>query len=139
MKAFFVLRFSTITSFTMKDYKNLDVWEHGLKTTRLVYESTRNFPNGEKFGLTNQMRRAGVSVMSNIAEGCGRRHQKDRLQFFYISRGSLYELESQLIIARELGYIGVSTFEVTNMNVQKTKMILNGFIAYQRNLKYPTE
>lgn len=123
----------------MKDYKNLDVWEQGLKTTRLIYESTRSFPNTEKFGITNQMRRAGVSVMSNIAEGCGRRHQKDRLQFFYISRGSLYELESQLIIARELGYIGVSAFEVTNTNVQKTKMILNGFIAYQRNLNYLKE
>ena len=118
----------------MKDYKNLDVWVQGLKTTRLIYENSRLFPNEEKFGLTNQIRRASVSVMSNIAEGCGRRNRNDRLRFFYISRGSLYELESQLIIAQELGYIGVSSFELTSANIQKTKMILHGFISYQRNL-----
>lgn len=120
----------------MKDYRNLDVWAQGLKTTRLIYENSRLFPSEEKFGLTNQIRKASVSVMSNIAEGCGRRHRKDRLQLFYASRGSLYELECQLIIAQELGYIGVSSFEITNMNVQKTKMILQAFISYQRKLNF---
>lgn len=122
----------------MKDYKNLDVWRQGLKTTRLVYENTRQFPKDEIYGLTSQMRRAGVSVLSNIAEGCGRRQHKDRLRFFYISRGSLYELESQLLIAQDLGYIGMSMFELTNTNIQKTKMILHGFISYHSSNPYNT-
>lgn len=122
----------------MKDYKNLDVWRQGLKTTRLVYENTRQFPKDEIYGLTSQMRRAGVSVLSNIAEGCGRGQHKDRLRFFYISRGSLYELESQLLIAQDLGYIGMSMFELTNTNIQKTKMILHGFISYHSSNPYNT-
>ena len=120
----------------MNDYKNLDVWNQGLKITRLIYENTKLFPKDEKFGLTNQIRRASVSVISNIAEGCGRRHKNDRLRFFYMSRGSLYEVECQLILAKELGYIGLTAFELSNLNLQKGKMILNGFIAHQRNSNF---
>ena len=120
----------------MNDYKNLDVWTQGMKITRMIYESTRVFPREEKYGLTNQIRRASVSVISNIAEGCGRRHKNDRLRFFYISRGSLYEVECQMLLAKELGFIGEVSFELTNLNIQKCKMILNGFIAYQRKIEF---
>ncbi len=120
----------------MNDYKILDVWSQGMKVSRMIYKNTRLFPKEERFGLTNQIRRASISVVSNIAEGCGRRHKNDRLQFFYISRGSLYELECQLYIAKDLGYIGESAFELTKLNIQKAKMILNRFIKHNRNLNY---
>lgn len=120
----------------MNDFKKLDVWAQGMKVSRMIYENSRLFPGEEKFGLTNQIRRASISVVSNIAEGCGRRHKKDRLQFFYISRGSLFELECQLYMAKDLGYIGETAFELTKLNIQKEKIILNGFIKHNRNLDY---
>ncbi|MEO9532729.1 MAG: four helix bundle protein [Crocinitomicaceae bacterium] len=116
----------------MNDYKNLDVWHQSMKISKLIYANSRLFPKDERFGLTSQIRRASVSVMSNLAEGCGRRHRNDRLQFFYISRGSLYEVECQLLLAQELGFIGQAAFELSNLNIQKCKKILNGFIAHQR-------
>ncbi|HRJ30691.1 MAG TPA: four helix bundle protein, partial [Cyclobacteriaceae bacterium] len=86
-------------------YKDLDVWQQTRLLVKSVYELTRKFPKDEQFGLTTQSRRAAVSVPSNIAEGCGRNHFRDSTQFFFIARASLYELETQLIVAGDLGYI----------------------------------
>ena len=116
----------------MEDFKNLDVWQQLLKVSKMIYSNSRLFPKEERFGLTSQIRRAAVSTISNLAEGCGRRHRKDRLQFFYISRGSLYEVESQLILAKELGFIGEASYEISLLNIQKAKMILGGFINHQK-------
>jgi four helix bundle protein len=74
-----------------------------------VYELTKNFPNDEQFGLTNQIRRASVSISSNIAEGFGRNNQKEKDQFYGIAYGSLLEVESQLILAVKLGYLTKSS------------------------------
>lgn len=120
----------------MYDFKKLDVWAQLLKISKMIYGNTRLFPNEEKFGLTSQIRRASVSTISNLAEGCGRRHKNDRLRFFYISRGSLYEVECQLILAKEFGFIGESAFQLSNLNIQKGKMILNGFISHERGLNH---
>ncbi len=116
----------------MEDFKNLDVWRQGAKIAKLVYQSSKSFPKEETFGLTSQIRRASVSVISNIAEGCGRNHTKDTLRFLYISRGSLYEVECQNELAKDFGYIGMSSYELTYLNIQKCKKILNGFIAYHK-------
>ncbi|MFO0488006.1 MAG: four helix bundle protein, partial [Cyclobacteriaceae bacterium] len=77
----------------------MEVWKQAKDLVRQIYELSKSFPKEEQFGLTNQLRRAAVSIPSNIAEGCGRNHFKDSIQLFYIARGSLYEVETQVLIA----------------------------------------
>jgi len=120
----------------MDDFKKLDVWTQLLKVNKMIYANTRLFPKDERFGLTSQIRRAAVSTISNLAEGCGRRHRKDRLRFFYISRGSLYEVECQLILAKEFGFIGDAAFEISLLNIQRGKMILSGLINHQKSTTF---
>jgi len=81
-------------------YKDLDVWKNNRLLVKSVYQLSKLCPKDEQYGLTNQIRRAAVSSPSNIAEGCGRNHFKDSIQFFFIARASLYELETQLIVAK---------------------------------------
>jgi len=85
-------------------HKKLEVWEKSIDLVVIIYSSTRSFPNDEKFGLTNQMRRAAISIPSNIAEGCARNSTRELKQFLVIARGSLAELETQVIIADRIGY-----------------------------------
>jgi four helix bundle protein len=86
-------------------FKELKIWQKGIEIVKDVYESTKTFPTVETYGLTAQIRRAAISIPSNIAEGFKRYHEKEYRQFLFISLGSLAELETQLIIARELDYI----------------------------------
>ena len=81
------------------NHKNLDVWKKSIALVKDVYNITKGFPDDEKFGIVNQIRRAAVSIPSNIAEGCGRCSDKELLRFLDIANGSLAELETQLIIA----------------------------------------
>jgi len=111
-------------------YQDLDVWKQSKALVRDIYELTKAFPKEEQFGLTNQLRRAAVSIPSNIAEGCGRNHFKDSIQFFFVSRGSLYEIETQIIIAFDLGYISNSDLKNIITKIKSCKRLLNGFINY---------
>ncbi len=86
-------------------FEKLDVWQDAKELTVTVYRITRDYPDNEKFGLTNQMRRAAISVSSNIAEGASRTSGKDQAHFYQISYSSLMELLNQFIISVELGYI----------------------------------
>ena len=88
----------------IKSYKDLLVWQSGIQLVKQVYVLTQQFPGEEKFGLVSQMRRAAVSVPSNIAEGQARRSTAEFMQFLSISQGSLAELETQLIVSIELGF-----------------------------------
>jgi four helix bundle protein len=88
-----------------KHYRELIVWQKAMDLVVLVYRSTKHFPKEELFGLTNQMRRAAVSVPSNIAEGQGRRTTRDFLNFLFIARGSLQEVETQILLAERLTYL----------------------------------
>ncbi len=120
-----------------KSYLDLKVWIEARKLSKEIYELTKEYPTEEKFGLVSQMRRSAVSIPSNsnIAEGCGRNHPKDSLQFFYISRGSLYELETQLYISSDLKYIH-ETILTTHLNyLESTRKLLSGFINYYHHLK----
>ena len=92
----------------MRTYEKIRVWQSAMDLVVLVYKATQDFPRSEQFGLVSQMRRASVSVPSNIAEGYGRGAQADRLRFFYIARGSLMELETQIAIAARLAYAGAN-------------------------------
>ena len=117
-----------------KVYNDLDVWKESRKLVKLVYDLTKQFPKEELYGLSNQIRRCAVSVPSNIAEGCGRNHTKDSIQFFYISRGSLFELETQLYLAFDQNYIDEEALKLSIENTTTCKKLLNGFINYYQKL-----
>lgn len=88
----------------IKSYRDLRVWQDAMELTQMIYEVTSSFPKDEVFGLTNQLRRAAVSIPSNIAEGHARESTKEYLQFISVARGSLAELETQCLIAQRCGY-----------------------------------
>ena len=89
----------------MGNFRELVVWKRAQDLALAVYRSTSSFPKEEPYGLTSQMRRAAVSVSSNIAEGCGRQGDRELARFLQIARGSVRELECQLILSRDLGYL----------------------------------
>ena len=89
----------------MHNYKNLDIWKEAMTLARQVYEVTKNFPDVEKFGMVSQMTRAAVSVPSNIAEGAGRETDKDFIHFLSIAVGSLFELNTQIQLSEQIGYL----------------------------------
>ena len=91
----------------MQDFTKLLVWQKSHNLTVNIYKLTSSFPNEEKFGLTNQIRRASVSIESNIAEGCGRNGDKKFSRFLDISQGSCFEVKCQVYIARDLEYISL--------------------------------
>lgn len=89
----------------VKNFKELKMWQKGIEIVKDIYALTNRFTKEEMFGLTSQMRRSAISIPSNIAEGFKRSHNKEYKQFLHITLGSLAELETQLIIAKELGFI----------------------------------
>lgn len=89
----------------IRPHYKLETWKESITLVKAVYEATQNFPKEETYGLASQLRRSAVSVPSNIAEGAARAGSKEFAQFLNVARGSLSELETQLIIAAELGYI----------------------------------
>lgn len=118
-----------------KEYTDLEVWQKCRALAAAIYTVTKLFPKEEIFGLTSQIRRSAVSVPSNIAEGCGRKHIKDSLQFFYIARGSLYELETQIYISFDQAYITQENLHYLLSNILTCKKLLNGFIKYYATLQ----
>ncbi len=90
---------------TIKTHRDLDVWKDSMDFVLDIYRITERFPNNEKFGLVPQMRRAGISICSNIAEGAARNHSREFTQFLYIALGSVSEIETQSEIALRLGYL----------------------------------
>ena len=86
-------------------FKKLKIWQKGMEIARLVYQSTREFPEEEKFCLVAQMRRAAISIPSNIAEGYARKNEKEFKQFTYVALGSLAELETQCLLASDFGFL----------------------------------
>ena len=112
----------------MKDYKELGVWQKGLVLTTEAYRVTSRFPDDEKFGLTSQIRRAAVLIPANIAEGWGRGTTKEYVQFLLVSRGSLMELETHAIIARQLGYLSEPQLTTFQRMIEEIGQMLNGLI-----------
>jgi four helix bundle protein len=90
---------------TNMPFRNLLVWKKGMAMAKMIYALTQKFPESERFGLVSQMRRAAISVPSNIAEGSQRTTDKDYANFILVARGSLAELETQLLLAGEVGYV----------------------------------
>ena len=116
-------------------HNELNAWKEGMELVKQVYALSASFPASEQFGLTSQIRRTVVSIPSNIAEGCGRNSDKELVRFCWIAKGSLSEVETQTIIAKELGY--VENVDDTLTELRKVRKILSGFIKYIEN-KSPT-
>ena len=112
----------------IKKFTDLDAWKEAHKLTLLIYNYTKSFPKSEIFGLTSQLRRASVSVESCIAEGFYRFHYKERVNFYYKSRGSLAEVHSQSITSKDLGYLADNSFEKIFEQLEVTSKVLNGLI-----------
>ena len=112
------------------NYKQLDAWKASMELIAEIYVMTRQYPKEETYALTSQTKRAAVSIAANIAEGLGRQYKKDTLQFLHISRGSLYELETLLIIALNIKILNKEQFQKAIVLWQKAIQLLNGFINY---------
>jgi four helix bundle protein len=110
-------------------YQDLIAWQKAIALVKSVYEVTGNFPQKETFGLVSQMRRSAVSIPSNIAEGQGRATRGEFHQFLGHARGSLYELETQLVIASDLGYITADRWQCLLVEARELGRILNGLLA----------
>lgn len=110
-------------------FTDLHAWQESHKLVLYVYEITRTFPKEELFGLTNQMRRAAVSITSNIAEGFGRQSLKEKVQFYHLAKGSLNELKSQLFVARDVGYLKTSAFSSVMAKADISDKILQGLLT----------
>lgn len=114
-------------------YQDLIAWRKATHLTLEIYRCTRTFPKDELYGLTSQMRRAAVSVASNIAEGKGRYSPKEFVQFLYRARGSLLELQTQLFIARELNYLEALASRRIKDDADELGRILNGLTTSIQN------
>lgn len=117
----------------MKDYTVLEIWKYSRSLVKSVYQITKDFPNTELYSLTNQINRSVVSIPSNIAEGIGRQSDKETVHFLYISKGSLFELETQLYLAFDLGYISEEQIKKILEQLMSCKKLLNRFINYFKN------
>lgn len=111
-------------------YKKLIVWQKSIVLTKTIYEVTKQFPKDEQFGLVSQMRRAVVSVPSNLAEGSRRRTQKDKNHFYSIAFGSASELETQIEISSELGFIDKETHQTLMLQIDEILRMLNKLTSY---------
>ncbi len=101
----------------MTSHKELNVWKKGIELVKEIYKITNDFPTAEQFGLISQIRRCSISIPSNIAEGCGRHSDKELIHFLYITLGSASELETQIIISQELGFLEKEKSENTQVMI----------------------
>jgi four helix bundle protein len=117
----------------MKTHKDLDVWKFAIDFVTNIYKATAQFPSEEKFGLMSQLRRASVTIPSNIAEGAARNHPKEFIQFLYIALSSAAEIETQLIICKNLNLIDEQIIIKLLSELETIAKMLNGLINSIKN------
>lgn len=116
----------------MHQYKKLQIWQEAIELVLDIYKITKSFPDEEKYNLSQQLKRASISVASNIAEGSGRNSAKEFIQFLSIANGSCLEVETQLIISQKLNYITEDKLQEADERLQKIQKMLFNF---RENLK----
>jgi four helix bundle protein len=114
-------------------FTDLEAWKEARVIVKMVYDCILSFPKEELYGLQSQIKRSVISIPSNIAEGCGRSHPKDTVRFFYIARGSAYELETQLYLSYDLNFIDDITLNLLLEKLTKIRILLSGLIKYQKS------
>jgi four helix bundle protein len=116
----------------IQSFKDVIAWQKAYELTKLIYKHTKNFPNEEKFGLTSQIRRSAVSVVSNIVEGFARLGIKDGLSFYNIANASLEELKCQLMLGFDFGYIDKRGFDEVWVSAEEASKVLRGWMNSQK-------
>jgi len=117
----------------LKSYKELNVWQKAYQLCIAIYKITKDFPKEERYGLTAQIRRAAVSVPSNIAEGYGRKTTPEYIQSLYIAYGSHCELETQIMVSKDLGYIKSDDFQELQREIGEVERMLKALIKSLQN------
>lgn len=120
----------------IQNYKELNIWKKGMEIVLRTYQITKTLPKCEQYGLTTQMQRAAVSIPSNIAEGFMRNHTREYIQFLYVALASCAELETQMIISQELGYILLQDLDYFSKNLQfESCLTMNLIKVLERKIK----
>jgi four helix bundle protein len=117
----------------MRDFRSLQVWEKAHRLTVDIYQATKSFPADERFGLTSQARRSAASIPTNIAEGCGREGEKELARFLTIAAGSASELEYQLLLARDLGFLDRELSDTLCAQVAEIRQMIAGLLRKLRS------
>jgi four helix bundle protein len=117
----------------IQHFTDLNAWKESHKLVLAIYVATKTFPQDEKFCLTSQIRRAAISIVSNIAEGFGRNTAKDKAQFYAIAKGSTLEVEGQLLVARDLNYLNEDNFQNVQKQILIVQKLLSGLVASAMN------
>jgi len=117
----------------LKNYKELKVWQKAYQLCITIYKITKHFPKDERYGLISQIRRSAVSVPSNIAEGYGRKTTPEYIQSLYIAYGSHCELETQILLSKDLGYIKTEDFEILQRDIGEVERMLKALIKSLQN------
>ncbi len=112
-----------------RDYRDLLAWQKGLQLVKTIYQLTKKFPNSETYALSSQIQRAAVSIPSNIAEGQCRQHSNEFKQFLFIALGSSCEVDTQIIIAEQLGYISSDEMDTAHNQIEEIRRLVRGLIA----------
>ncbi|MEM6287767.1 MAG: four helix bundle protein [Bacteroidota bacterium] len=123
---------------TIRSFRDLEVWNDAVALAEVVYDETKTFPGDERFGLTSQLRRASVSVASNIAEGWGRGSRKEYLRFLHIARGSLFEVATQVEIAHRVGLLAAEQRSRIEAHGTRCGKRLSRLVASLRAPQSPT-
>ena len=110
----------------IKNFTDLIAWQKAHTLVLEIYKITKLFPEDERFALTNQLRRAAVSITSNVAEGFGRNTPRDKVHFYSIAKGSLLETQSQLLVAKDLGYLENASYEILEPKIIEVAKLLSG-------------
>jgi four helix bundle protein len=118
----------------IQSFTDLNAWKDAHILVLHIYKTTKNFPKEEQFGLTNQIRRACVSITSNIAEGFSRNSYKEKVQFYCMALGSLTEMQNRLLIAKDLEYITINEFKILADKTVIISKLLNGLIKKSKTL-----
>jgi len=114
----------------IRSFRDLDAWKEGHRLVLEIYKTTKSFPKEEMFGLSNQLRRSAVSITSNIAEGFSRKSLKEKIQFYSMAKASNTELQNQLLIARDVGYLNEEKFKQLEEQSIRVNKLISGLIRY---------
>jgi four helix bundle protein len=116
------------TTYKIRSFTDLNVWKEGHELVILIYKVTKKFPKDERFGLVDQLRRAAISITSNIAEGFSRQGKKEKIQFYFMAKGSISEVQNQLLVARDVHHIDNKEFNKLSEHTIVVHKLLNGLI-----------
>lgn len=114
---------------TIKTFTDLNAWKESHKLVLMIYKNLKNYPKEENYALCDQMRRASISITSNIAEGFGRHTIKEKIQFYYQAHGSLTEIKNQLITSKDLNYLTIGNFDELMIQANIAHQLLQGLIT----------